>query len=376
MPIWLNYTHEHVAWGILLPNYIYFLNNFRPLTRWKLFSGDEEETQIFLTYIEEDALRAWLKDTVSDKYFDVSGIRNILFEAYPYEVEMKCLANDIKDDTQRNERLIASFNNFFAIDYEQVLQEYIASWRKEMCKAFLEKEDRVYEDRDEAVELFMKFVKSVLQSEWYAKEAYALELYMKDHLHISYVTWISWVTSEKWWEVYIEVGNNTYITLLHELVHFVNRYFRYHYFEKDEVCFDHFTRTNEWLSNFIAYHCIDQILETNIEGVEEMSMETLFVSSYIDVYATLREEWTNDRNHNFSLIAREMKKFEGDLLTPEKTDFYIQRFYKFFHYDQHEYFYPKELMYHIGYHEIREIFNNSNNKKQLLAQCFLWKVCV
>ena len=66
-----------------------------------------------------------------------------------------------------------------------------------------------------------------------------------------------------------------------------------------------------------------------------------------------------------------MKKFEGALLTPEKTNFYIQRFYKFFHYDQHEYLYPKELLYHIGYHEIRSLFKATKNKKQLLAQCFL-----
>jgi hypothetical protein len=101
------------------------------------------------------------------------------------------------------------------------------------------------------------------------------------------------------------------------------------------------------LSNFVAYHCLEAIVEKDIAKIEHLPTKTLFFSAYIDVYAELSKNGSNSRKHNFSLIQDVMYRFEGDLLTLEKLDFYIQRFYKFFHYDQHTYFYPKELMYHM-----------------------------
>ena len=71
-----------------------------------------------------------------------------------------------------------------------------------------------------------------------------------------------------------------------------------------------------------------------------------------------------------------LKGFEGDLLSNEKADFYFQRFYKFFHYNQHTYFYPKEMMYYLGYRKILQLFTEARDKKQRLALALLGKVCV
>ena len=121
---------------------------------------------------------------------------------------------------------------------------------------------------------------------------------------------------------------------------------------------------------------MDEIVAGEIDAVADMNTEPTFFSMYIDIYATLREHGSTDRKHNFDLVHQELKSFEWDLLTDDKAKFYYERFYKFFHYDQHTYMYPKELMYYLGYQEMRTMFANSQHKQELLASCLLGKVCL
>jgi len=168
----------------------------------------------------------------------------------------------------------------------------------------------------------------------------------------------------------------TYTTLFHELAHFTNRFFRFHYYQNYEVCFDNYTKTNEGFADFVAYHLHHQIISGDIEAIETMTSEPLYFSAYIDVYATLREQGSTTKSHNFDLVYQEMQRFEGDLINDRTAHFYFERFYKFFHYEQHEFFYPKEMMYFLGYEEIRKLFVHASDKKQLLTQLFLGKICV
>jgi len=376
MSIWLNYTHEQVAWGMILPSYVYLVDKLYPLAWAKLFSGDEFETNLFLSYVDQQALLHMLENKDNDRYFDTQGIRDILLHAYPYEIQMKCLWETIHNNTQRNQKLIWLFNTFFGIDYTQVIADYTHQRDMSVYARAKNLETRTYTNRVSCVFAYLWFIDSLLRSQWFHKEADRHNDFADKHLRVTYTQWISGVTTQVGEQIIIEVGNDTYITLFHELVHFTNRFFRFHYYQETDVCFDNYTRTNEGLANFVAYHLLDSISTQDITNIDKMTTDPLFFSIYIDIYARLIQEWTNYRAHNFSLINSALHDFYGNLLTQRKADFYYQRFYKFFHYDQHKYFYPKELMYHIGYHEIREMFCVSDNKTQLLAQCLLGKVCL
>jgi hypothetical protein len=203
-----------------------------------------------------------------------------------------------------------------------------------------------------------------------------LSTFIPQHLSLSYEDEISGVTSQIGDKIYVQVGNNTIMTLYHELAHVVNRFFRYHYYQNYEVCFDNYTKTNEGFANFLAYHLCETVMSREIDLIDEVSTHELFFSFYIDIYATLREQGSNDRKLNYEIVANQLEMFMPDLISTEKIDFYFQRFFKFFHYDQHQYFYPKELMYHLGYNEIRQLFRQADDKKQLLTQLLLGKVCL
>lgn len=375
MAIWLNYTHIELKGGRrILPNYLFLLGGeFQYIT--STLSEDQQTT--LHQMVIDGTLHRNLEDPMQAERFDDTYIWEILLAAYPYEVQLKYLQEKVENDSQRNEKILQLFDSFFAIDYRKVLEEYCATCnRSQRYKTALITQDCLYASHTESVDAFLWFIDTLLRSQWYLAEAEAYAKFAKSKLHISFVSDISGVTTEVDDEVYISIGNSSCTTLFHELAHFTNRFFRFHYNQNYEVCFDNYTKTNEWFADFVAYHLHKQIMSTEIEAIETMTTEPLFFSAYIDVYATLREHGSNDRKHNFDLIYQEMKRFDGPLFSDQKAHFYFERFYKFFHYDQHEYFYPKELMYYLGYESIRKLFAHAADKKQLLTQLFLGKICV
>lgn len=369
MPIWLNYTHiSYPSWKILLPNYIYLLQK-----KHDVRSHDEKSLR---TLIERGELFRLLEDTSSDQYFDDPLIRKILLESYPYEVELKFLWSNIKNKGERNERLVNLFDELFQIDYKKVLWNY----RHEHQSAALEftkqaHDNRLYDDIAEAKKMYIDFTYKLLEDQWYIQEKEILQKFCDEKLLMKNEEGISWVTYREGKKIVVKVGNNTYTTLFHELTHAINSYFRFDHYEGEYIC-DHTTKTNEWLSNFVAYHAYDHILSWNIEEIETMNLDHLFFSMYIDIYKTISEiKWWNLAIYK-QKIRKQLEQFEGDLLTDEKADFYYQRFYKFFHYDQNEYFYPKEMLYYLWYDSMRQLFIWSTHKNQLLADCLLWKICL
>lgn len=369
MPLWLNYWYIDLNNTRLLKNYIYLLNEKEG------FSLDDES--FICSHIDDGTLLHMLQWVEFLPEFEQIEIQNIMLEAYPYEILMKFKWQDVANDMQRNKKLIWYFNTFFKIDYHQELDIYCNECNRDaLQQTNFAHELWRYDDITTASAAFFDFVYWLFDDQWYEDEIAGLRAFVKEDLILQYTPWISGNTDPDGDKVLVEVGNNTLTTLFHELVHATNRFFRFDYYDESIVCYDSMTQTNEWLSNFVAYHLMDSILAGDINMVDHMTLEPIFFSMYIDIYATMREHGTNNRKKNYDIIYQELKKFEWDLLTDEKARFYYERFYKFFHYDQHEYFYPKEMMYYLGYNGILELFRSSKNKKQLLTNCLLGKICL
>ena len=88
------------------------------------FSVSPDEEEKIQKLIEQGELLKLLEDSMSDRYFEHPLVRQILLEAYPYEIELKFLQKDIKNNDPRNERLISLFNSYFSIDYHHEMQAY------------------------------------------------------------------------------------------------------------------------------------------------------------------------------------------------------------------------------------------------------------
>lgn len=370
MPIWLNYSYKEFNDGaLLLPSYVYLLDNVEDITTY-----DQEH---ILRHVKDGKLLDMFVDDAHKNAFENPLIRKIYHEAYPYQMQMKFAWEDIPNDDRRNKRIIWFFDQFFDIDYEKVLETYCQECNRDaLAKTYLTHEKERYDDIYEAAWLFTDVVLSLLQEKWYTQEATAFQRFLHTNLTLTSLAWISWNTRYEWDKVYVEVGNNTYTTLFHELTHAINRFFRVQYYHENVVCYDNLTKTNEWLSNFVAYHLLDAFKTWDIDAIDHISLDPIFFSMYIDIYATVREHGSHERKHNFDVIYQQLQKFEWNLLTDEKAKFYYERFYKFFHYDQHMYFYPKELMYYLWYHETLDLFRKTQDKWDMLIQCLLSKVCL
>ena len=372
MPLWLNYGYQNIGDSRLLQNYIYLLNKDEDVS----IKDDEEH---ICRHIDDGKLLNMLESPETLPRFEDPVLQDILLAAYPYEVLMKFKWQDVQNNVQTNQQLIWYFNQFFKIDYMAELDTYCNECNRDaLQQTFLTHEKWRYKDVQKATWLFFDFVYALFDEQGYDDEIAGLQQFVKNNLIVTYTPGISGNTDPSGDTVVVEVGNNTYTTLFHELVHATNRYFRFDYFEWNEhiVCYDKMTQTNEGLSNFVAYHLMDGMIAQDLSSVDQLDAEPIFFSMYIDIYATLREFGSNDRHHNYDLVHQQLKKFEWDLLTDDKARFYYERFYKFFHYDQHEYFYPKEMMYYLGYHKTVDMFAASDHKRQLLASCLLGKICL
>lgn len=377
MPIGLNYSPiDTWNWTQILPNYMFCLDNELWADDWVFPLGAVEKIK---KIIQEWILLEFLEKESSNERFDDPILREILLASYPYEITNKFLWWDEQNDFSRNENIITLFNTFFGIDFTHEVESFAE--RDPVTVAWIMSRSSVlhqetYTNRDDAVAAYFLWVDKLLKKQGFTEEAAELELFYKNNMVVRYREWISWVAFSDGDTIVIEVWNNSYVTLFHEITHFVAKFFRFTYYEDDEVCFDNYTKTNEWLANYVAYHLFDGITCGDKNCIENIAHEELFFSPYIAVYALLRKQWSNDKQHNFALVKNFMEWYEWSMLTEEKARFYFERFYKFFDYKQHDFFYPKELMYYIWYNTIREMMKESNNPTQLLTQLLLWKICL
>lgn len=324
-------------------------------------------------------LKNFLENESSNDKFDDPLLREILLQSYPYEIEHKFLWKKIENDEKRNTSIINLFNRFFSIDFDEIMNAYNKRTKQEL-HTIREKSSRLhqetFEERNLAVDAYFNRLYSLLKEQWFHDEMNAIKKFREQHMIVRYEWGISWVTFSEWEKIIIEVWNDTYVTLFHELTHLISKYFRFTYYWNHEVCFDNYTKTNEWLANYVAYHLFDGIISWNKNCIKDISHDELFYSPYIWVYALLREKWSDNKETNFSLVKEFMEEYEWSLLTEEKAKFYFERFYKFFWYNQHEYFYPKELLYYLWYNQIRTMMKESSDSTQLLTQLLLWKLCL
>ncbi len=370
MAVWLNYGYLTYWDKQVLKNYVYLLGMKNLATKKKM----EKMHQ----HIQTGHLMNLLDDEAMWYHFEDYRFQDLLHLAYPYEIQVKFLNQGISNDPERNDKILAIFDDFFEIDYRKVLEEYKKSPQSQETKdTFVHSHEYHFDDIKDATKLFLDFVYDLFVDQWHEVEAIALREYMEEKLRVEYTAGISWSTVPDGDEIYIQLWNSTLTTLIHELVHAINRYFRYTYVGKNHsVCDDNLTKSNEGLANYVAHHFLKNIMSNDIDGVESANPDPLFFSMYIDIYADLQRYWSIDPKHNFDLVYQKMLEFEWDLLSDKKAKFYYERFYKFFHYEQHTHFYPKEMMYYLGYQWVRELFNASNNKKRLLVECLLWHVCL
>ncbi len=265
MAIWLNYTHIELWEGRrLLPNYLFLLDNeFQPVN----LQSPESKARLW-EFVMSGKLRSTLEDPSHLEEFDAPLIWEILIASYPYEVDLKYLQSSVQNDPVRNQRIMWLFEQFFAIDYNKVLDSYCLECdREQRYTTSLATQECYYASQSEATTLFISYIVSLLRSQGFSPEAEAYEKYANTKLHISFEEWISWVTSEIGDKVIINVGNMTYATLFHELAHFTNRFFRFHYYQNYEVCFDNYTKTNEGFADFVAYHLHHQIIGGDIGAI-------------------------------------------------------------------------------------------------------------
>lgn len=360
MAIWLNYTHfEYDDGSRLLPNYAYLLNHTHPVIY--------TDKSTILPYIQDDTLLKLLEDPANDSEFEDPLIRQILLEAYPYEIELKFLGEDILDDTARNQRIISLCNQYLDEDYFATIKGYCSDCnRDQLIQRSHGAHTAAYTDRDLAVGQYLSFISWLLSQAWHAAAAQALGEFCVSHLIITHEAGISGVAWIDGADVRIKVWNHTYITLFHELTHFVMNFFDDFYpVTKDISTWVDSTKNNEGLSNFVALHFLDAILAGNTD-ISWCPPHPLFFSMYIDIYATLTLAWFDNRLQNYDLVTTEFKRLESNQITDDKIDFYYQRFFKFFHYDQHTFMYPKELMYYLGYNQIREKFCSTPDADKVL----------
>lgn len=368
MAIWLNYTHfEYHDGSRLLPNYAYFLNRFVPI----VYTDKSSITP----HILDGTLLKQLSDSNNNHILSDPLIRKILLEAYLYEVEYKFMQQDVVNNEAKNVKLIKLFDQYFQEDYRKTMLSYCTNCdRTQLINRFKDIHHFTYTDRDIAVQQYLTFISQLLTQAWYQKEVVALKLFAESHLIISYqedISWVAWVDGEN---VKIKIWNSTYVTLFHELTHFVMDFFDEFYPDTKwlHITWDS-TKNNEWFANFMALHFYTQILEWSID-IWWCAQYPLFFSMYIDIYATLIQQWSTNEILNHDIVAKQLRQLGSIKITDNKIDFYYQRFYKYFHYDQHTALYPKELLYYLGYSQIREAYCkvSEDQKVSYIVNHLMW----
>ena len=322
--------------------------------------------------VNNGTLLKQLQEPNNDRHFDHPLIRQLLCTAYPYEIQLKYLQQKVPNDLQLNEQIIKLFNEYYHIDYHQVIQDYETQQKHkiDILQTACQIREIHYKCLSEQLQKRKEFITTLLQQQGYNKQAQALLHFLNQHLNISIDSQSSNMTVEQWENIIVHLSNQSYSILYHELTHVVNNFFRYYYPPQVTSRTHDFTKINEWFANFIAYH-LGQHIQDLQKDYKDIDLSEHFNSPYIHIYMTLAKKWSDDPSHNQQIINSLMHHYQYSLPQLDSEDFYYQRFYKFFHYHQHHYFYPKELLYYLGYHEILKNSQQSPHKTQLLCDYFL-----
>gem|GEM_PF-4431381 len=141
-----------------MPNYLYLLDNIEQITIF-----DQEH---IARHIQDEKLLDMLKHPIYDSAFDDPVIKQILLDAYPYEVLMKFGGQEIPNDDSRNENIITSFNTFFRLDYHKEIAKYCEECNSQaQQKTFAQHERGRYDDIAKATDAFFDFVYALLSDQ-------------------------------------------------------------------------------------------------------------------------------------------------------------------------------------------------------------------
>lgn len=354
--IGLTYTHtNYTENNKLLPNYYYFLSKIYPETK--------NAYDDIAHFVYNGSLLSELSDLRHTRFFDSPVTQQILANAYENEIIYKFLwVTSHKENNHNDQKLIELFNTYFEIDYEELLEKYCSQCNRwELLSRHNNVRKQEYTDRKEVIELYLSFIEHICTIADQPHYGEAHRTFAAKHLIVEDKPWTTWEASRRWENVLITLGNNSYETLIHELVHFTHNFFEDIY---EETSFDQLVTDSiehEWLANFIAFHFMEYIIHDQ-KDITTISTDHSFFSYYIDIYATLRKDWWDTKEHNYTIVRNELISFEWEDITDAKVDFFFERFYKYFRYDQHKYFYPKELIYYVWYNKMLEWFTNAWDK--------------
>ncbi len=355
--IWINYLYKQLWDKIILKNYLLFI-----WYRYWIINYEAELEQKIneIVYklnetIEHNELKYELWKKENNIFFDWPECRKILLYAYDVEINFKYLKKKTAFDKNNAKKTMNIFNKVYWFNFHDHIENFsIKNFSKKEYKKLRSIE---YVNANETVDRFLDFVYQILIESWYKKEEVLLRnKFREEPIKIIFKQWINWFVS---WNI-ITIWNKLQTTLLHELTHVINNCF----YKKKSM----YKRTlfNEWFANFVAYN----LYYTIIEKSNKIQKKALFRPIYSILYYKINNKCSNDENKNYKIIEKTLIK--ENFCKKNKVKYFYNRFYKFFHYAQNKYLYPKELTYEIWYKNIINNFKKTSDRKKLCAKYFLW----
>jgi len=137
--------------------------------------------------VNNGTLLKQLQEPNNDRHFDHPLIRQLLCTAYPYEIQLKYLQQKVPNDLQLNEQIIKLFNEYYHIDYHQVIQDYETQQKHkiDILQTACQIREIHYKCLSEQLQKRKEFITTLLQQQGYNKQAQALLHFLNQHLNIS-----------------------------------------------------------------------------------------------------------------------------------------------------------------------------------------------
>ncbi len=362
--IGVNYTY-YKKWKIkILKSYL--------LLFWYIFNIIKNENDLneknIQKIIKKIKTNNWRENKVlikkcNDNIFDNTLIKSLLILAYEYEIKEKLLLKKSQNNIFRNNRIIYIFNNLYNIDFQKEIQKI----KKNSYPIKISKyeKDNIIKDGKEEVKKFFNFITLLFKKSGHIKESKKI-ITSKNEIEIVFTKNNSSFVKRKNNKFIISLNNRKRTTLYHECTHIIQKIIKEEFWNKNKD-FD-LNIYNEWLANFFAYNLYKNI-ESN--SLKIISLKKIFFPKYNYLYKRLLKSWSNSKDKNHKIIEYHSKKL--GYTDKEEIRNLQDRFFKFFSLQQHNYLYPKELLYEIWYEKIRQSLKKQNKIDQI-ANLLLYKV--
>lgn len=361
--IGVNYTY-YKKWKIkILKSYL--------LLFWYIFNiiqnGNDIDENNIQKIIKKIKTNSWRKNKLlikkcSNDLFDNILIKKLLILAYEYEIEEKLLFKKRQNNIFRNNRIISVFNKLYNINFRKETQKI----KKESYQIKLSKCEKeiITKDGKEEIKKFFDFIVFIFKKSGYIKESKKI-LTNLHKIKIVFTTNNSSFVKEENNNFIISLNNKKKTTLYHECTHVIQKIIKNNFWNQNKD-FDLHSH-NEWLANFFAYNLYNNIESNSLTSI---SLKKMFFPKYNYLYKKIIQEGANSKEKNQKIIEKYSKKL--GYTNKEEIINLQDRFFKFFSLQQHNYLYPKELLYQIWYERIIQSFTGKNKIKHI-ANLLLYK---